>query len=134
MVRRRNKLEGLKGDDGIWRSDKDSMMSTVISYFNNLFLEQPNALLYDNLPQYFPRLLDSDTAVLSREVSEEEVKAGLFTIGGFKAPGLDGFSAIFFQDQWKVCREDFVKLVVDSFNTRFFPVVLNQTLISLVPT
>ena len=39
--RRRNKLEGLKGDDGVWRGDKESMMFTAISYFKNLFLTQP---------------------------------------------------------------------------------------------
>ncbi|KAK4858089.1 hypothetical protein QYF36_010870 [Acer negundo] len=37
------------------------------------------------------------------------------------------------RNQWNVCKENLIKLVVDSFNTGYFPFVLNQTLISLVP-
>ncbi|KAK3204898.1 hypothetical protein Dsin_018944 [Dipteronia sinensis] len=131
--RRRNKLEGLKGEDGVWRCDKESMIDVAISYFKNLFTGMACVTNYDCIPQSFPCLEDSEIADLSKVVSEEEVRSGLFGIGGLKAPGPDGYPAIFFQNQWDVCKEDLVKFVVDSFRLRRFPAELNQTLITLVP-
>lgn len=134
MVRRRyNKLEGIKGDDGIWQSDKDSMKNIVISYFQSLFSTQSSVGDYSMLPNFFPEIDDNKIVNLSRTVSEEEVKVGIFSIGGLKAPGPDGLPAAFFQDQWEVCCKDLITLVQDSFRVGHFPCVLNQTLITLIP-
>ncbi|KAK2649578.1 hypothetical protein Ddye_017067 [Dipteronia dyeriana] len=57
MVRKRhNKLEGLKGEDGIWKSDKTSMKDIVISYFQKLFSIQTTLESYDSLPHLFSGL------------------------------------------------------------------------------
>ncbi|KAK3183242.1 hypothetical protein Dsin_030528 [Dipteronia sinensis] len=134
MVRRRhNKLEGLKSEDDIWKSDKSSTKDIVISYFQKLFSTQTTLENYNSLPHMFPCLEEDVQLNLTREVSEDEVRFGLFGIGGLKAPGPDGFPAIFFQKQWEVCKKELIKLVVDSFNTGTFPIDINYTLISLVP-
>ncbi|KAK4850034.1 hypothetical protein QYF36_003261 [Acer negundo] len=70
---------------------------------------------------------------MNREVSEEEVRTGLFGIGGLKASGPYGYPVTFFQNQWAVCKQDLVRLVVDSFKTCTFFANLNQTLIVLIP-
>ncbi|KAK3212015.1 hypothetical protein Dsin_016721 [Dipteronia sinensis] len=108
------------------------MKVAAISYFNNLFSEQPCNVSYDCIPLPFPYLEESETTDLCKEVSEKGVRTGLFGIGGLKAPRLDGYPAIFFQNQWNICKEDLFKLRVDSFRLRMFLAVLNQTLITLV--
>ncbi|KAK3221244.1 hypothetical protein Dsin_008269 [Dipteronia sinensis] len=101
MARRRyNKLKGLKGDDGIWKNDKASMKFIANSYFKNPFSARPISLNYVSLPCLFPVLEESVIVDLNKEVSEVEVRANLFRIGGLKAHGLDGFPAAFFQNQW----------------------------------
>ncbi|KAK2641168.1 hypothetical protein Ddye_022931 [Dipteronia dyeriana] len=133
VTRRRNMLEGLKGEDGVWRCDKESMRDVATSYFKNLFLGMPCAINYDCISQLFPYLEDNVIADLSKVVSEEEVRYGLFGIRGLKKPGLDGYHAIFFQNQWDVFKEGLVKFMVVSFRLRMFPAELNQTIITLVP-
>ncbi|KAI5333294.1 hypothetical protein L3X38_023425 [Prunus dulcis] len=69
--RRRNKLEGLFGETGLVDD-------------------------YRLLPQFFPKLADSDLEGLSCEVTDDEVKNSMFAIGGLKTPGPDGFPALFY--------------------------------------
>lgn len=80
-----------------------------------------------------PFLSHDDVVDIERPVTSEELKEAMFSMGAFKAPGIDGLYAIFFQSQWdtvgaSVC--DFVKKVfVD-------PAVIsevNQTLLVLIP-
>ncbi|KAK2653379.1 hypothetical protein Ddye_013235 [Dipteronia dyeriana] len=88
---------------------------------------------YSKLPHFFPRLDTNKAAMLNSDVSEEEVKAGIFEIRGLKAPGPDGIPVFFFHNQWEVCSKYLIKLVKDSFRDGSFPCVLNQTLTTLVP-
>ena len=134
MVRRRyNKLEGLKGEDGIWRGDKESLQKIAISYFKDLFSFKPSVGDYSMLPSFFPELGATKIATLTRDVSEDEIKAGIFGIGSLKAPGPDGLPTAFFQNQWEVCINDLIQFVKGSFRDGSFPCALNQTLITLVP-
>ncbi|KAK2638056.1 hypothetical protein Ddye_025851 [Dipteronia dyeriana] len=97
MIRRRyNKLEGLKGDYGIWMSDKRNMKAIVISYFLTLFFAQPILDRCDNLPCYFHGLADKMYDYLHRVINEEDVKSAIFGIGGLKDPGPNGLPAMFF--------------------------------------
>ena len=89
---------------------------TLIIYFSNT----PSFYAYGDLPNLFPSLDEHDVEDLNKPMSEEEVRLGLFSIGGLKVPGPDGFPAIFFQNQWSVCKYDLVKLVEESFKTRGF--------------
>ncbi|KAK1584321.1 hypothetical protein Q3G72_031946 [Acer saccharum] len=134
MIRRRyNKLEGLKDEDGIWRCEKEDMQAIALSYFTKLFSGQPPQDSYDRLPRFFPVLEGDLNEELNRVVCDEEVKLGLFGIGKLKSPGPDGFPAVFFQSQWEVCRKDLCQLVRDSFEFGYFPALLNQTIIALIP-
>ena len=57
----------------------------------------------------------------------------MFSIGGLKAPGPDGFSAIFFQNLWEICKKDLMSLVADCFRRGRVHSDVNNTLISLIP-
>ncbi|KAK4853210.1 hypothetical protein QYF36_005392 [Acer negundo] len=104
------------------------MNGIVISNFQKIFSTQTNLVNYDSLPHLFP-VLDEDVQInLTRKVCENEVRLGLFGIGGLKAPSPDGYPAIFFQNQWVVCKKELISLVVDSFNTGTFPIVRRTNL------
>ena len=134
MIRRRyNKLEGLNNEYGEWRCDKDDMKAIALSYFTKLFSPHIPPDNFGSLPRFFPAAEEGLSEVLNRDVCEEEVKAGLFGIGGLKSPGPDGLPAAFFQSQWEVCRKDLCQLVRDSFRVGSFPDILNHTIIALVP-
>ncbi|KAK0592822.1 hypothetical protein LWI29_026048 [Acer saccharum] len=85
LIRRRyNKLEGLKDLNGIWRDDRSSMVTIVVSYFENLFSNIPSSYDYGVLPNLFPRLDEGLLEDLNNPVSEEEVRLGLFGLSSVR--------------------------------------------------
>lgn len=50
-----------------------------------------------------------------------------------KAPGLDGFSMVFFQSCWDVLKEDLMKVFLEFFLVGKLEENLNTTFIALIP-
>jgi hypothetical protein len=48
--------------------------------------------------------------------SAEEVRGALFQIAPSKDPGIDGFTAGFFQRHWNLLKDDVVPVVLDFLN------------------
>ncbi|KAL5783915.1 hypothetical protein ACOSQ2_006307 [Xanthoceras sorbifolium] len=131
--RRRNKIEGLRDVNGDWVDDKFGLKRIACDYFISLFSYKNASFDYTSLPALFPTIDDISRENMCRGISKEEVKSSLFDIGGLKALGPDGFPAVFFQNQWPLCKVDLVNMVTNSFRLGHFPFELNQTLIALIP-
>ncbi|XP_073121193.1 uncharacterized protein [Henckelia pumila] len=85
--------------NGQWKSDEDEMSVIVLNYFQSLFTSNhptPSALSAA-LDLITPMVSSDMNAFLSLPFSAEEVYKAVFQIHPTKAPGLDGFTAIFFQ-------------------------------------
>jgi hypothetical protein len=70
---------------------------------------------------------------LTKEFVEEDVKKALFQMAPSKAPGVDGFTAGFFQRHWELLKSDIVPAVLHFLNGGDLPVGMNDTAITLVP-
>jgi len=62
-----------------------------------------------------------------------EVKTATFEMGALKAPGPDGFQALFYQKFWDLTGSSLRDLVLGVFNGREFPEDLNKTFLVLIP-
>uniref|UniRef100_A0A6N2LVB9 Uncharacterized protein n=1 Tax=Salix viminalis TaxID=40686 RepID=A0A6N2LVB9_SALVM len=54
---------------------------------------------------------ESSNALLFAPVSNDDIKTTLFGIGNDKAPGLDGYTSLFFKSAWSVIGDDFCMAV-----------------------
>ena len=70
---------------------------------------------------------------ISGGATEEEVKAVLWSLKAFKASGLDGLHAGFFQRFWPTVGKSVVDEVKKIFEERKIPEYLNKTYIVLIP-
>ncbi|PKI34985.1 hypothetical protein CRG98_044616 [Punica granatum] len=89
----RFQIETLRGDDGQWISEEESLRSLAVNHFRALYgAESVSSPL---LTEYsFTPLHEEEATLLSRHVTCEVVKRALFGMGQFKTPGLDGFQAL----------------------------------------
>uniref|UniRef100_A0A6N2LZA0 Reverse transcriptase domain-containing protein n=1 Tax=Salix viminalis TaxID=40686 RepID=A0A6N2LZA0_SALVM len=63
---------------------------------------------------------ERSSALLFAPVSNDDIKTTLFGIGNDKAPGLDGYTSLFFKSAWSIIGDDFC-------------MAINHSLISLIP-
>lgn len=68
---------------------------------------------------------------LKAEVTKEEVKVDLFSMGEKKAFGLDGFNVVFFKCAWLIVGELVVKAILSFLSSCRLLKALNHTTISL---
>nr|XP_043629989.1 uncharacterized protein LOC122601290 [Erigeron canadensis] len=71
--------------------------------------------------------------VMISEVTDEEVKQVVFSMGDDKSPGPDGSTAAFFKSAWGIIGKDITVAVQDFFLSKKLLKELNHTKIALVP-
>ncbi|KAA3454599.1 Retrovirus-related Pol polyprotein LINE-1 [Gossypium australe] len=81
----------------------------------------------------FPCLKPSEIMFLEATISNEEIKRAIFDMAPLKAPGSDGYHALFFQSQWDILGNDVCQWVKGVFDGRPIEAELNNTLIVLIP-
>ncbi|CAL8100465.1 unnamed protein product [Prunus armeniaca] len=131
--RRRNRIERLKYNNGDWISSKEGLKALVVEYFHGIFLDGVVDIINSPLPSLFAHIPEADLAAVNKDVIEKEAHDALFAIGPYKAPGPDGYSAIFFHNCWSLCKKDIEGSVFKCFSNGFVVEFLNNTIITLVP-
>lgn len=71
--------------------------------------------------------------MMVREVTNDEIKEAMFSIGNDRAPGPDGFTSAFFKKSWDVVGQDVCLAIHDFFNCSRLLKEVNHTIIALIP-
>ena len=66
-------------------------------------------------------------------MTHEEIKQALFDIEENKAPGIDGFNALFLKKTWIIIQQDVCKAVRDFFQQGKLLRAVNHTVVTLIP-
>lgn len=104
MVVRRNRniIRCIKNPLGEWVSEEEEIKNLICNNFLNIFsinlLQAPRIFEVENFSCAF--LSEDDKIKLNQAATYEEIKAGLWGLKPFKAPGIDGLHAGFFQLFW----------------------------------
>jgi hypothetical protein len=133
--RRRNYLQGLFDENGVWKDVEEDMEGIVGRYFSSLFessqldsshLGPMMCVVQSRLP---PNLKDS----LDVPFTADEVKDVLFKMNLSKASREDGFPVEFFQKNWSVVGNDVTKLMFECLNEGQSVRLINRSLLCLIP-
>ena len=135
LVRRyRNKIRSIKNSVEEWITNEEEVKNFILSEYQKLF----EIGLYGSNPptdlENFPCcvLSEEDKDCLSIAVTVEEIRQGLWSLKPFKALGVDGLHAGFFQFFWEDVKGSVCKEVMEVFESKVVPDYLNETLISLI--
>ena len=133
--RKRNQIRAIKNSIGERISDENEVKEFIRKGFSDVY-SSSLCLVSRQLPsvsQWQIRLSDEVRDNISRGVTEEEIKAALWSLKAFKASGSDGLHAGFYQRFWLIVGKLVIEEVKRVFRERKVPTYLNQTHIALIP-
>ncbi|KAA3468586.1 reverse transcriptase [Gossypium australe] len=127
--KRANFINKLSLDDGREITDDLSLKEEAKTYFENLFSSKGVANPSKVLEGIKRSISYEMNEGLQSPFREEEVRTALNGMGPTKAPGLDGFPALFFQKYWHIVGKE----VLENFEWRGRVEATNMTVIVLIP-
>ncbi|KAJ6980751.1 hypothetical protein NC653_024183 [Populus alba x Populus x berolinensis] len=102
-------------------------------YFENL-LCAPHLPVAEELNPIFPNTITEASATAALlPITDDDIQAALFSIPDTKAPGPDGYNALFFKKSWDVIKYDFIAAIKYFFSNNSLPRCVNATRVALVP-
>ncbi|KAM7462213.1 hypothetical protein LguiA_030334 [Lonicera macranthoides] len=113
----RNKVMSINTLEGDRVCGEENVHKEAIAYFSQILgTEQQLGSHIGRLQQVIDKRLNTnEQRDLCNAVTEEEIKAALFSISNQKAPGPDGYSATFFKQNWDCVGGDLVTAVKEFF-------------------
>ncbi|GJX13355.1 hypothetical protein Tco_0205113, partial [Tanacetum coccineum] len=128
----RSRIDVVTSDNGdMFENDQ---VPEVFVHHYEAFLGQPGSTSGFNANNLFQTRLEEDVALnMTRQVTRQEVKSALFSMGNEKAPGPDGYTAAFFKEAWEIVADDVVAAVKEFFTNGKLLRELNHTIIALIP-
>ncbi|KAL5779809.1 hypothetical protein ACOSQ2_010546 [Xanthoceras sorbifolium] len=100
--KRKNEILKLVDEFGVCHEDDEGIANTVSNYFSSLFKSSSPSVqdLEEASCNIKNRFSEDMLETISADFSADEVRAAVFSLGPSKAPGPDGFHALFFQKFW----------------------------------
>lgn len=131
--KRINRISSLEKEDGQVCTEPHEVKEEIASFYQSLYQSQGYRPMEELLACVTPRVSDDMNDLLEKEYSAEEVKKALFDMAPSKAPGIQEFTAGFYQRHWDVLGNDISHAVLDFLNGGELPTGLNDTTITLIP-
>ncbi|KAG6735551.1 hypothetical protein POTOM_061837 [Populus tomentosa] len=103
------------------------------SYFKDLLTASQPTVPADIHSLYPNTITEESKAAALMPITDDDIKAALFSISDSKAPGPDGYNALFYKKSWDIIKVDFIAAIRYFFSNNFLPRCVNATRVALVP-
>ncbi|KAL5775011.1 hypothetical protein ACOSP7_012568 [Xanthoceras sorbifolium] len=133
--KKKNQISSLLDSRGVRRESEQGMSSVVLDYFSDLFRSiQPSSSDLSAASSFLESKVNAQMAGrLGEAFTRAEVRSAVFEMGPNKAPGPDGFHALFFQKFWNVVGEDVSSVCLKVLNGGCSIEEFNTTNVVLIP-
>ncbi|XP_060969859.1 uncharacterized protein LOC133037066 [Cannabis sativa] len=121
--------------DGTRTDQPEQVTDAFLSYYKMLLgssMENRKKVIR-SVVNVGPKVTNQQAEMLMEKYSKEECKAALFAIPGIKAPGPDGYSSYFFQDNWELIGNELYEVVESFLSSGKFLKEINSTVLTLIP-
>jgi hypothetical protein len=104
-----------------------------INFFTALFMAGENLEMEPSIAAVQRRVTQEMNAELMADFTEKDIGTALQQMAALKAPGLDGFNASFYQQNWYTIHKEVCLAILHFFNTGILDPKINTTFIALIP-
>ena len=131
----RNRITTIQDENGVRRKGHKEVSEVAVKYFEDLYSSSPvDQGVYDEVfTGFHSRVSPEMNADLTQGVTMAEIQQAAFDIGPHKAPGPDGFSAVFYHQFWEDLKPEIMQEVADFFERGELDRQLNHTNLCLIP-
>ena len=134
LIRRRsNAMKFLKLDLGVWVSSRAEIGGNFSTHFTNIFSSSKPAIEDEMLDLFSPFITREKNIILCSIPTKEEVLEALSNLGPTKAPGPDGFTALFYKKYCIYIMKEVLHCNWNFFRTNSLLKEYNHSFIALVP-
>lgn len=130
---RTNKIRMLSREDGSLCEDLEGMKGMAERFYADLFASECCNSMEEVLESIPRKVDDFINEELCKPYSNSEIKMALFQMGPTKAPGPDGFPALFYQTHWEFIEEEICSAVRSFLTGDLIPEGLCDSVIILIP-
>jgi hypothetical protein len=131
--RRRNSISLLQTPNGGWLSDRTDIGNCFVNNFKQLFTSTAPPSPPEFLDLFHLVISDLDNLSLCSIPGEVEIFEALLSLGREKAPGPDGFTALFYVKYWDCIKSNVLLAIGNFFTSNALLREQNHTFITLVP-
>ena len=122
--------------DGTRSTNSSNIHTSFINFYTNLFgtpaVDQYNG--FERIQSLVHKKVSpSQYDLMSKPVSETEIKEVFWSLKANKAPGPNGYSAGFFKSSWDIVGKDVTLAIKSFFDTGKLLSEVNSTIIALIP-
>ena len=132
LRRRQNRIHHITDHAGNDVCEIDEIRQILFNHFQQRWQSQEVEEI-NLLPTPMSMVSEAKNNNLIRPVTEEEVTAIVRQMSSDKAPGPNGFQALFFQNFWYIVHKEVVEAVMYVLNQGSMPVGWKRTFIALIP-
>jgi hypothetical protein len=113
--RKRNTIDRLFAPNVGWISDRNAIGRCFVTHFKDLFHTTNVSPPFELLDLFQPTISDDDNSILYAILIESKIYTALASLGRLKAPGPDGFIALFYVKYWDIIKHTVLPAVWDFF-------------------
>nr|XP_025679104.1 uncharacterized protein LOC112779059 [Arachis hypogaea] len=133
MRRIRNRIDKLRNETGQWIIGEANIMRLVERHFTKLFTSEGNRNLEECVTEIPKRVTREMNEELMANITDEEIKEAVFSMGGLKALGPNRLNGLFFQQHWDILSKEVCGVVKQIFREGSVPEDLGETTVVLIP-
>lgn len=130
--RRRNRITTIMDDSDYWLYNTEAIKQHAICFFSSLYTNDDSCFRSYPHRGFFPNIEASTRQSLRLLVEDNEIRQSIFSMKPLKAPGVDGYPAVFYQSQWHLVGESICRLVKEVFSSGRVPNDINRMLLVLI--
>ncbi|XP_061355349.1 uncharacterized protein LOC133299869 [Gastrolobium bilobum] len=128
-----NKILRLKNDNQTWISDPSALQELARNFYLKLFKEEDSNRKWIATEDWWPIITQDTLQDLKKPPSMKDIRHAIFDMVSFKAPGVDGFQAIFFQQNWDRIKDQVCQEICYLWQNPADIKRINSTLLVLIP-
>jgi exonuclease III len=130
--RRRNSIDRLFTPSG-WISDRNMIGRSFVSHFKHIYTSTNCTPSPELLDLFDCSITDDDNLSLCVIPTESEIFEALSSLGRLKAPGPDGFTALFYVTYWDTIKTTVLSAIWNFFRHNQLLREQNHTFLALIP-